>query len=75
MALLPAASAFAEAGFIKGSATSTGYTLPKSPGKDAVSAIYRKNGNEESVLIAILGLCRSYIFMNGEPMYVYTSDL
>lgn len=63
------------AGYVRGSATNMGYTLPKYPGKDAITGIYRKNGADETVQIAILGLCRSYIFMNDEPMFVYTSDL
>lgn len=53
----------------------TGFVLPKKPGRYAVSGKCKIGGKDREVLIQILGLCRSYIFVDDEPMFVYTEDL
>ena len=59
----------------KNSQTSTVKVLPTKPGKYAISACCSIGGEKQNVQIAILGLCRSYVFVDDAPMYVNTEDL
>lgn len=53
----------------------TSFTLPEKADNDAYECNYVNNGESQTVLIQIFGLCRCYVFIDGVPTYVFTSDL
>lgn len=59
----------------KNSGSGKGFVLPQKADKNAYECSCVINGEEQTVLIQIFGLCRCYVFIDGVPTYVFTSDL